>query len=142
MEIRALVPVAPGDELAVSYMDLFQPTAARRKELEATKHFLCGCVRCTASVADGAMLEGVCCGVPLCRARPRRLPPRAPRPAPTAPGGGDDDDAAMPGAKADAKQKKKKKKKKDNDDKKADAAQLAPPPPPSAPAPAPAKVPV
>ena len=82
MEIRTLVPVAPGDELTVSYMDLFQPTAARRKELEATKHFLCGCVRCTASVADGAMLEGVCCGVPLCRARPRRLPPRAPRPRP------------------------------------------------------------
>ena len=31
MEIRTLVPVAPGDELTVSYIDLYQSTTARRK---------------------------------------------------------------------------------------------------------------
>jgi len=142
MEIRTLVPVAPGDELTVSYIDLYQSTAARRKELKATKHFLCGCARCAAPTADDAVLEGVCCGACLCAGRDPGaclLVPTAP--APTAPGGSEDELlatfgelSAKPGAKADVKQKKKKK------DKKAGVAQLLPPPPP--PAPAPAKVPV
>ena len=44
--IRAIKPIAEGDELCFGYIDLYQDVARRRDELEETKHFLCECPRC------------------------------------------------------------------------------------------------
>lgn len=45
LEVRTLERVSAGTELNVYYIDLLQSTTARRKELLATKHFLCKCSR-------------------------------------------------------------------------------------------------
>ena len=62
MEIRCLSPVPPSTELTVAYIDLYQTTPARRKELQATKHFWCNCVRCGPAADpmanDGAVADG------------------------------------------------------------------------------------
>eukprot|EP00049_Salpingoeca_infusionum_P005855 m.97893 g.97893 ORF g.97893 m.97893 type:complete len:582 (+) comp13113_c1_seq2:2686-4431(+) len=44
--VRALRPIAAGDEVTVSYVDLLQPRAQRRAELMQTKEFTCHCLRC------------------------------------------------------------------------------------------------
>lgn len=45
LEVRTLEPVPAGADLCVYYIDLLQGTAARRRELLASKHFLCKCTR-------------------------------------------------------------------------------------------------
>lgn len=45
-QVRALRPIAPGEELTHSYVDLMRAVADRRAHLEATYGFLCECPRC------------------------------------------------------------------------------------------------
>ncbi|CAM9457536.1 unnamed protein product [Pylaiella littoralis] len=61
LEVRTLERVSAGTELNVYYIDLLQSTTARRKELLATKHFLCKCSRCERPEAADEYLDGVCC---------------------------------------------------------------------------------
>jgi SET and MYND domain-containing protein len=69
MVVKALRPIKAGDEILVSYIDIFQPTQERRHDLLTTKHFWCLCDRCVAAslprnahspVADD-FLQGVLC---------------------------------------------------------------------------------
>jgi hypothetical protein len=52
LTIRAIQPVAEGEELTFGYTDLYQDVVARREELESTKHFICECTRCMRCVQD------------------------------------------------------------------------------------------
>ena len=46
VEVRTMRAVAAGDELCHSYVELCQPTAARRAALSARYGFVCDCARC------------------------------------------------------------------------------------------------
>ena len=50
LTIRAIKPIVAGEELCFSYIDPYQDVVARREELESTKHFVCECTRCIASL--------------------------------------------------------------------------------------------
>ena len=45
--------VAAGEELSISYTDVNQPLAARRKALKDLYHFECGCARCVMEADAG-----------------------------------------------------------------------------------------
>ena len=47
LQLRALRPIQPGEEITIGYIDLSRPRAARQKELQAQYGFLCTCPRCT-----------------------------------------------------------------------------------------------
>ena len=47
LHVRALRPIAEGDEVTISYIDEVAPRKHRRGELESTYHFPCGCGRCS-----------------------------------------------------------------------------------------------
>ncbi|KAI9209539.1 uncharacterized protein BJ171DRAFT_453684 [Polychytrium aggregatum] len=64
--IRTLRPIARGEELCVSYVDLFYPKDKRREKLLETKFFFCDCSRCSPEAQEGIVdpdlyLEGVYC---------------------------------------------------------------------------------
>eukprot|EP00903_Cladosiphon_okamuranus_P008244 g7936.t1 len=61
LEVRTLEPVAAGADLCVYYIDLLQGTTARRRELLASKHFLCKCPRCENPSPVDEHLDRVCC---------------------------------------------------------------------------------
>jgi len=46
MGVRALAPIRRGEELTVSYLNLYEPRQARRAAALATKGFRCACARC------------------------------------------------------------------------------------------------
>ena len=48
MVVRSLRHIAPGEELTVPYIDLYQPRRDRLIELHTDKHFVCACERCRA----------------------------------------------------------------------------------------------
>lgn len=52
--VRALHPIARGDELTIDYIGNadMAPTVSRRRELQQTKGFRCECVRCSAASDD------------------------------------------------------------------------------------------
>jgi hypothetical protein len=69
LELRALRDIQEGEELFVSYIDLYQSRQQRQAELKATKFFLCTCARC-ASDSPGSLdqrLSGFRCLSPTCR---------------------------------------------------------------------------
>ncbi len=53
LRLRALRPIAAGEELTIGYVDLGKPRAVRQQELWAGYGFACTCSRC-ASVAEAA----------------------------------------------------------------------------------------
>ncbi|CAN0399479.1 unnamed protein product [Ascophyllum nodosum] len=61
MEVRALEGIKAGTELNVHYIDLLQSTPDRRRELLASKHFVCACSRQDNSKTTDAYLDGACC---------------------------------------------------------------------------------
>eukprot|EP00741_Cyanophora_paradoxa_P001647 tig00000498_g1598.t1 len=61
LAVRANRRVPAGSEVAVSYVDLWKPTAARRAYLRATKFFECSCPRCSSPDEGGRCLSGVRC---------------------------------------------------------------------------------
>jgi hypothetical protein len=63
MAVRALAPAAAGDELTVSYVNTYEPRAARRAATLATKGFACDCARCAAPLATSfdRLLQGAAC---------------------------------------------------------------------------------
>lgn len=68
IEIRALRHIAPGEELRISYTELYRPVVARREALLTKKNFLCRCVRCDAEAGAGisSHLEGFSCPTKGC----------------------------------------------------------------------------
>ncbi|KAJ3193732.1 hypothetical protein HK101_004276 [Irineochytrium annulatum] len=68
MLVRTLAPIARGEELTLSYVDLLLPKQSRRDKLLISKFFHCACARCefpeasTPTVVDPDLyLEGVLC---------------------------------------------------------------------------------
>ncbi|KAJ2960129.1 hypothetical protein NQZ79_g4499 [Umbelopsis isabellina] len=63
LEFRTLKQVAKGEELCVSYIDLFAPRNERRGNLLYTKQFWCKCKRCTTPMEKSIdrFLNGVVC---------------------------------------------------------------------------------
>ncbi|EQC39619.1 hypothetical protein, variant [Saprolegnia diclina VS20] len=47
LQMRALRPIAAGEEVTHAYMDVAIPATKRRRELQAQYHFGCTCARCT-----------------------------------------------------------------------------------------------
>lgn len=45
--IRAVRDIKEGEELTISYINMYQPRPARRQELLSTKYFYCECPRCS-----------------------------------------------------------------------------------------------
>lgn len=63
MAVRALVACAAGEELTVSYINLYESRASRRAATLATKGFACACERCAAPLAGSfdRRLQGAAC---------------------------------------------------------------------------------
>lgn len=63
MAVRALAPVRRGEELTVSYLNLYESRDARRAAALATKGFTCACARCTQPLAESfdRRLQGAQC---------------------------------------------------------------------------------
>lgn len=52
MYTRAVVPIAKGEELTMTYTDLLWDTSLRRRYLIMSKHFECSCKRCSDPTAS------------------------------------------------------------------------------------------
>lgn len=50
MNLIAIKPIAPGDEVLSAYVDITLPRDLRRQELEETYNFMCKCTLCTTSL--------------------------------------------------------------------------------------------
>ncbi|KAI1496908.1 hypothetical protein F5X99DRAFT_413649 [Biscogniauxia marginata] len=50
--IHAIAPIAPGEEITISYIDNVQPLSARQSRIQGTWHFTCSCRQCTQSTAQ------------------------------------------------------------------------------------------
>ncbi|KAJ3207004.1 hypothetical protein HDU67_007812 [Dinochytrium kinnereticum] len=63
MMLRTLVPVGEGEELTLSYVDLYASRLDRRKKLAETKFFSCQCDRCDADAETEAdqRIDGILC---------------------------------------------------------------------------------
>ncbi|RKP36183.1 hypothetical protein BJ085DRAFT_27159, partial [Dimargaris cristalligena] len=61
--VRTLKNVEAGQELTVSYVDLFQPREQRRRDLLVNKHFWCECRRCNALLSNSIdrFMDGLLC---------------------------------------------------------------------------------
>lgn len=69
MTVRAITNVKKGQELCLSYVDLYQPRQQRQEELLATKHFECKCDRCATPIeaSPDRMLNGFSCQEKGCK---------------------------------------------------------------------------
>ena len=56
MQVRAVWPIAAGDAMTVAYVGVMEPRAVRMRELLESKHFVCGCQRCTEPLAQSVDL--------------------------------------------------------------------------------------
>lgn len=69
VEVRALRPISPGEELTIAYLPadtLMTPTPERRELLQRRWQFMCGCSRCS----QPDTLRAFCCPAgPLCKER-------------------------------------------------------------------------
>jgi hypothetical protein len=59
--LHTLRTLAPGEEVTVSYTELFASRSERRSAIKAKKGFWCMCTRCTAPPAGDAPLDGWRC---------------------------------------------------------------------------------
>jgi hypothetical protein len=69
MTVRTIREVKKGQELCLSYVDLYQPRHQRQEELLTTKHFACQCERCAAPIetSKDRMLNGFSCKEKGCK---------------------------------------------------------------------------
>ena len=56
MQVRAVRRVPAGSPLTVAYVGVIEPRAVRVRELLESKHFVCGCERCTEPLAESVDL--------------------------------------------------------------------------------------
>mmetsp|Transcript_22212 Transcript_22212/g.28753 ORF Transcript_22212/g.28753 Transcript_22212/m.28753 type:complete len:691 (+) Transcript_22212:21-2093(+) len=81
MAVRALAPIAAGEEITLHYIDLLQARADRQRELQVTRYFTCTCERCETPVDQDLLLQAICCddcgekGVLVRRLPDHLLPP-------------------------------------------------------------------
>jgi len=63
MRARALRDIKSGEQLTVSYVNLFEPRRTRAHQLMEAKHFVCRCPRCSVPLlkARDRFLDGVAC---------------------------------------------------------------------------------
>jgi len=63
MRARALRDVSAGEQLTVSYVNLFEPRRTRAHQLMEAKHFACRCARCRGPLLEARdrFLDGVTC---------------------------------------------------------------------------------
>ncbi|BDA42915.1 probable histone-lysine N-methyltransferase Smyd1 at C-terminar half [Coccomyxa sp. Obi] len=68
MQVRAIRPVAAGEQLTVAYINLMEPRSIRARLLMETKHFACACERCSAPLEThpDRFLEAVRCTASGC----------------------------------------------------------------------------
>lgn len=52
MKVIAILPIKRGEEICISYIDIFQSTAERRAQLERIYSFTCQCEYCTTTAAS------------------------------------------------------------------------------------------
>ncbi|XP_020707730.2 SET domain-containing protein SmydA-8-like [Athalia rosae] len=64
--VLATVPIKKGDEITMTYTDLFWDTKLRRGHLAATKHFFCNCSRCADPLENGSLLGALRCASDRC----------------------------------------------------------------------------
>ncbi|KAH7110872.1 hypothetical protein B0J11DRAFT_586076 [Dendryphion nanum] len=57
--VQATRPIAPGEEITISYTSPLEPTAQRQQHLQNGFHFTCNCPRCAASSATDAKLAQI-----------------------------------------------------------------------------------
>lgn len=60
MVVKAIKPISEGEQIFVSYVDLFSPRWERQGTLLTTKHFWCQCTRCESNDKD-LLIEAVKC---------------------------------------------------------------------------------
>eukprot|EP00038_Savillea_parva_P026117 m.51506 g.51506 ORF g.51506 m.51506 type:complete len:671 (-) comp7315_c0_seq1:36-2048(-) len=82
VQLRALVPMATGQELFISYTELYRPTVLRRNDLHAKKNFMCTCSRCQLDVWNdkgdrlGSCIDAFACPTKGCCGYARRVTER------------------------------------------------------------------
>jgi SET and MYND domain-containing protein len=84
---RALRPIAAGEPLTISYIDLYQPRNDRRELLQNSKFFTCTCPRCTeplsqsidASIVAFNCTNKACLGILVEQLEPQLLPTEQPK---------------------------------------------------------------
>ena len=59
--VRTVEDVKKGQELCISYVDLYLPTSERRGKLLETKFFWCQCTRCVENLHQDMVIEGIRC---------------------------------------------------------------------------------
>ncbi|KAL6049140.1 SET domain-containing protein [Balamuthia mandrillaris] len=66
--LTAIKPIAAGEELCISYIDLYQSRKQRQEELHRTKFFQCRCTRCTSPLSQSPdrFVEGFTCPKKAC----------------------------------------------------------------------------
>jgi len=64
LQLIAIRPIAAGEEITISYIDIGQPRRHRLKALFYEKHFVCTCVLCESSSID--VREGIQQNLPCC----------------------------------------------------------------------------
>lgn len=52
LRVRAVREVSAVAELTLAYVNLMEPRAVRRQQLQESKHFLCICERCSEPLPD------------------------------------------------------------------------------------------
>lgn len=63
VQFRTIKPIAEGEELTITYTDLYLPRDVRREKLLSSHYFHCGCDRCTDPAPDSldVQLSGFAC---------------------------------------------------------------------------------
>ena len=64
--VRAIRPISRGEQVCLSYTELYRPAEARSKTLQSSKGFTCTCARCEAA-AYGETIAALVCGTSNCQ---------------------------------------------------------------------------
>ncbi|KAK2581203.1 hypothetical protein KPH14_008002 [Odynerus spinipes] len=64
--VIAVRPISAGEELTMTYIDLFWDTILRRQVLSVTKYFYCRCKRCSDTTECGSFLGALYCAADNC----------------------------------------------------------------------------
>ncbi|KAI4502960.1 hypothetical protein M0802_002004 [Mischocyttarus mexicanus] len=64
--VIAVRPISAGEEITMTYIDLFWDTILRRQVLSVTKHFFCRCKRCSDPTECGSLLSALYCAADYC----------------------------------------------------------------------------
>ncbi|KAG5329218.1 MSTAB protein, partial [Acromyrmex charruanus] len=64
--VSAVLPIAAGEEITMSYTDLLWDTSSRRQFLKITKRFSCNCNRCSDPLEFGSQLSTLLCAKDSC----------------------------------------------------------------------------